>query len=44
MMTKKIKDRLITAAVILGFIMAGIALWGSVIVLMWACYAAGIPM
>lgn len=40
----KIKDRLITAAIIIGFIMAGIALWGSVIMLMWEDYAAGIPM
>lgn len=43
-MAQKTKENVITAAAIIGFIIAGIAFWKLVIAFMWACYHAGITM
>lgn len=40
----KIKDRALTATVIIGFIVAGMVFWKLVAAFMWMCYYAGIPM
>lgn len=40
----KIKDRALTAAVIIGFIVAGMVFLKLVAAFMWMCYYAGIPM
>lgn len=43
-MAQKTKENLITAAAIIGFIIACIAFWKLVAAFMWACYYAGITM
>lgn len=40
----QLKDRVITAATVIGFIIAGVVFWKLVAAFMWACYYAGIPM
>lgn len=41
---QKTKERVITAAIVIGFIITSIVFWKLVAALMWACYNAGIPM
>lgn len=41
---KRVKERVITAATVIGIIIAGMVFWKLVAAFMWACYYAGIPM
>lgn len=43
-MAQKTKEKVITAAAIIGLIVAGMAFWKLVAAFMWACYHAGITM
>lgn len=40
----KMKERALTAAVIIGFALAGIVFWKLVSAFMWLCYYLGISM
>lgn len=44
MKTNNIKQTLKDAAVVVGMIAAGALVWAAVIIFMYACDAAGIPM
>lgn len=44
MNVQKVKERVITAATVIGYIIAGMVFWKLVVAFMWACYYAGIPM
>lgn len=44
MSKKGIKDRVFTVMAIIGIVVACFALWELLIVFMWMCYEAGIPM
>jgi len=38
------RDRVALAALILGFMAAGLALWKIVAAFLWLCHYAGLPM
>lgn len=44
MNAQKTKERVITAAAVIGILVADMALWDMMSAVMWACSRAGIPM